>query len=438
MHDQSNAVWANKILDKILPHLPQQAYVVGGCVRDLILGTDPSDFDLVTFGPPMDLALQIGAIVGGKPFFIDFERQVARVALNHGKLTIDVSPPRGADIESDLAQRDITINAMAINPADGTLIDPHGGRQHLKEGRIRLIAEKNLADDPLRGLRCLRFSVQLRFSIDSGTMELIRKNAPALERVSSERIKQEFLKALGCPGGSMFFSLLADACYIPVLFGVSIDKDRLRDALEFASEMDRLFHDGETCLPGTKDHFEHELEHGLTREAALRMAAFFAGMLGPSPLGDGPDRVSSWCKRLAFSSKARYVIAKAVSGLRIVLSLAENPVLSGSEVHRLFSSHAECIPEMLLLAIVAHRRESREQEDSFRVRIRALWEYFVTVFTVHSQHPLLTGDDIMEAFCMPRGPKIGVLLRQVEEARADGLISNTQQALEYLLKDISK
>ncbi|MGO9147971.1 MAG: CCA tRNA nucleotidyltransferase [Desulfomonilia bacterium] len=438
MHDQSNAVWANKILDKVLPHLPQQTYLVGGCVRDLILGTDPSDFDLVTFGPPMDLALEIGAIVGGKAFFIDSERQVARVALNHGKLTIDVSPPRGADIESDLAQRDITINAMAINPADGTLVDLHGGRQDLKERRIRLIAEKNLTDDPLRGLRCLRFSVQLRFFIDSGTMELIRKNSLALERVSPERIKQEFLKALGCPEGSMFFSLLADARYIPVLFGVSVDKDRLSATLEFASEMDRLFHDVRTCLPGTEDHFEHELEHGLTREAALRLAAFFAGMPGSMLPGDEPDRVYSWCKRLAFSSKACHVIAKAISGLRIVLSQAEKPVLTGSEVHRLFSSHEECIPEMLLLAIVAHSRESREQEDSFTVRVRALWEYFVTVFTVHSQRPLLTGDDIMEAFCMPCGPKIGLLLRQVEEARADGLISNTQQALEYLRKNISE
>ena len=236
----------------------------------------------------------------------------------------------------------------------------------------------------------------------------------------------------------MFFSLLADACYIPVLFGVSIDKDRLRDALEFASEMDRLFHDGETCLPGTKDHFEHELEHGFTRDAALRIAAFLAGMSGPSPLGDEREPVYSWCKRLAFSSKTCNIIAKAVSGLRIVLSQAENPVLTGSEMHRLFSSHAECIPEMLLLAIVVNRRESREREESFTVRVRALWEYFVTVFTVHSQRPLLTGDDIMEAFCMPRGPKIGVLLRQVEEARADGLISNTQQALEYLRKNISE
>jgi hypothetical protein len=438
MHDQSNAVWANKILDKVLPHLPPQTYLVGGCVRDLILGADPSDFDLVTFGPPMDLALQIGAIVGGKAFFIDSERQVARVALEHGKLTIDVSPPRGGDIESDLAQRDITINAMAVNPTDGTLIDLHGGVQDLKEGRIRLIGEKNLTDDPLRGLRCLRFSVQLRFSIDSGTMELIRKNAPAIERVSAERIKQEFLKALGCPGGAMFFSLLANARYIPVLFGVSIDKDRLRAALEFASEMEGLFHDGETWLPGTKDHFEHELEHGLTREAALRLAAFFAGMPGSMLLGDGGERVYSWCKRLVFSSKACNIIAKAVSGLRIVLSQAEKPVLTGSEVHRLLSSHEECIPEMLLLAIVAHRRESHERDDSFTVRIRALWEYFVTVFTVHSQRPLLTGDDIMEALCMPRGPKIGVLLRQVEEARADGLISNMQQAIEYLRKNISE
>ena len=215
MHDLFNAARKNKILKDILPHLPGQTYLVGGCVRDLMLGAVPSDFDLVTFGASMDLARQLGAILGGKAFFMDQERQVARVALNHGDLTIDVSPPKGNDIAADLAERDITINAMALNPFDGTLIDPLGGQKDLQERRIRLIAEKNLKDDPLRGLRCLRFSVQLGFSLDSLTMEVIKKNAETLQMIAPERIKYEFLKALKCPASATFFSLLIDAGYVP-------------------------------------------------------------------------------------------------------------------------------------------------------------------------------------------------------------------------------
>ena len=215
MHDLFNAATRNIILKGILPHLPGQTYLVGGCVRDLMLGAEPSDFDLVTFGTSMDLARQLGAIFGGKAFFMDQERQMARVALNHGDLTIDVSPPKGNDIAADLAERDITINAMALDPFGGTLIDPLGGQKDLQEKRIRLIAEKNLKDDPLRGLRCLRFSVQLGFSLDSLTMEVIKKNAETLDRIAPERIKYEFLKALMCPDSATFFSLLVDAGYAP-------------------------------------------------------------------------------------------------------------------------------------------------------------------------------------------------------------------------------
>ncbi|HVN71064.1 MAG TPA: hypothetical protein VMU10_03495, partial [Desulfomonilia bacterium] len=209
MHDLYNAVWTNKTLNKFLPRLPRQAYLVGGCVRDLILGIDPSDYDIVFFGEPMILARQISDILGGKPFFIDENRQVARVAVDHGNLTIDVSPPRGENIEADLAERDITINAMACDPTDGALIDPTGGLEDLSERRIRLIAEKNLKDDPLRGLRCLRFSVQIGGSVDPGTMDLIRIHADSLHEAASERIKNEFFKALGHPVSSLFFKLLA-------------------------------------------------------------------------------------------------------------------------------------------------------------------------------------------------------------------------------------
>jgi tRNA nucleotidyltransferase/poly(A) polymerase len=171
MHGLLNAVSKNPTLKGILPHLPERTYLVGGCVRDLILGNDPSDFDLVTFGESMALARKLAQHLGGTAFFMDQERQVARVALKQGELTIDVSPPRGLDIVSDLSERDITINAMALNPVDGTLIDPLGGQMDLQERLIRLIAEKNLRDDPLRGLRCLRFSLQLGFSLDAATIK---------------------------------------------------------------------------------------------------------------------------------------------------------------------------------------------------------------------------------------------------------------------------
>ncbi len=342
MHDLFNAVSKNKLLKGILPHLPRQTYLVGGCVRDLMLGAVPSDFDLVTFGTSMDLARQLGAILGGKAFFMDQERQVARVALKHGDLTIDVSPPKGNDIEADLLERDITINAMALDPFSGTLIDPLGGQQDLQEKRIRLIAEKNLQDDPLRGLRCLRFSVQLGFSLDRLTMEVIRKNAETLGVIAPERIKYEFLKVLMCPASATFFSLLVDAGYTHVLFKDMVDEDRLRLSLELLSGVELLLSDAPSYLPGIKDPFADELEHGFTRSGALRLAGFFAGMAGLSKDHYNHSLVNSWCTRLALSSLASRNIAKTISGMSGCLTLTTNP----------FSAAAACTGYCLNISTV--------------------------------------------------------------------------------------
>jgi tRNA nucleotidyltransferase/poly(A) polymerase len=443
MHDPFNAAKKNIILKGILPHLPGQTYLVGGCVRDLMLGAVPSDFDLVTFGASMDLARQLGAIWGGKAFFMDQERQVARVALNHGDLTIDVSPPRGQDIEADLAERDITINAMALDPLSGTLIDPLGGQKDLQERRIRLIGEKNLKDDPLRGLRCLRFSVQLGFSLDSLTMEVIKKNAEKLQVIAPERIKYEFLKVLKCPASVTFFSLLIDAGYAPVLFKAPVDEDRLGLSLEILSGIERLLLSVHSYLPGVKDHFADELEHGLTRSGALRLAGFFACMAGSSQLNYNEDLVHSWSMRLALSSFAVRIIAKTISGLLKVLGLNEKPLLSNSGMHRLLSENRQCLPEMLLLALAfdalaAQKDADRTRNVSIQTPVTSLWGYFQGTYKVHAANPLLTGHDIMENLSVGPGPKVGELLRLVEEARADGIISSRGQAMEYLRSIITE
>jgi len=435
MHDLFNAARKNKTLKDILPHLQGRTYLVGGCVRDLMLGYVPSDFDLVTFGASMDLARQLGAILGGKAFFMDQERQVARVALNHGDLTIDVSPPRGNDIAADLAERDITVNAMALNPFDGTLIDPLGGQKDLKERRIRLIAEKNLKDDPLRGLRCLRFCVQLGFSLDSITREVIKNNTDTLQRIAPERIKYEFLKALKCPSSATFFSLLMDAGYIPVLFESPVDEARLRLSLELVSGVEGLLLDVSSYLPGIKDPFAEELEHGLTRSGALRLAGFFAGMAGSPPSNFDHDLVYSWCRKLALSSLAGLIIAKTISGMAGVHGLDEKPFLKGSDMHRLLSAYQQCIPEMLLLALAsnaAQKISDGSRDVSTEKHVASLWEYFLETYQFHAAVPLLTGHDIMENLSLDPGPKVGELLRLAEEARADGIISSSKQALEYL------
>jgi len=434
MLDLLNAVSTNPVLERILPLLPGRTYLVGGCVRDLILGTASSDFDLVTSEPSLDLAQRIAEHLGGTAFLLDRRRQVARVALNKGELTVDVSPPKGKDIAADLAERDITINAMAIQPFDGTLIDPLGGVKDLQGKRIRLIAERNLKDDPLRGLRCLRFSVQLGFSLDMPTMETIRRNARGLERIAPERIKTEFLKALKCPASAPFIKLVIDAGLAPVLFPGVRDEDLPHHGFKYCSRVEHLLLDAPADLPGIRGFCADELEHGLSRAGALRLAAFFAGMAGALRHEYHDGLVSSWCRRLALSSPAARVIERSILGMLRVGHLKGKTALRGSDRHRVLSAYRGCIPEMLLLVFASDHRVPRELAGgaSDRALAASLWGYYLTTFQDHAAHPLVTGDEIMNILSMDPGPGVGKLLLRVEEARADGTITSREHALEYL------
>ncbi len=173
-----------------------KAYVVGGAVRDLLLGKEPEDWDVATDASPEDL----------KAIF----DHVVPTGIKHGTVTVitgnkavEVTRFRGgedsrSDIRGDLRYRDFTINAIAYDPFDKKIIDPWDGIKDLRMGIIRAVEEpvKRFKEDPLRVLRALRLSASLGFSIDEKTYRAIPGFAPSLKMVSVERIREEFLKIL--------------------------------------------------------------------------------------------------------------------------------------------------------------------------------------------------------------------------------------------------
>ncbi|HPI92040.1 MAG TPA: hypothetical protein PLT09_04740 [Deltaproteobacteria bacterium] len=435
MHDLSNAVLANRILERIQPLLPERAYLVGGCIRDLLLGTEPLDFDLVTFSPTMELAVTLAGSLGGKPFLLDRERNVARVAVNRGEYTIDISPPRGADIKADLRERDITINAMACRPAEGILIDPLGGMADLKAKRIRLIGERNLLDDPLRGLRCIRFAVQLGYALDEHTRMLVRKHAEDLTGTAPERIKYEFLRALSGPGCASFFNLLAEEGYDRVLFG-DVDGEQSKPCrMEVLRSAEQLLHDAGRVLPGIGGHFAQELEHGLKRDAAFRLAAFIQATVISLPEDQG--LFHKLPTRLGLSTRARRTISGSLKGAFRLKGLAGQSRPARSDLYRVLVEHEGYIPEMLLLSLASAWTEKKNTADSIERVCRELWEFFIGQYRTQKACPLLTGHELMAALGITAGAKIGEMLREVEEARADGLISSPEEALRYLRNRVS-
>ena len=153
----------------------QPAYLVGGAVRDRILGRDYHDLDFVMEGETQGLARRVADALGGAFYVLDYERDTSRVVLNRpgeSRLLLDFASLRGADLVTDLRARDFSINAMAMQlGSEESLIDPCGGLEDLRQKRVRACGPTSLSDDPVRILRGIRLAVGLGYRIEPETLE---------------------------------------------------------------------------------------------------------------------------------------------------------------------------------------------------------------------------------------------------------------------------
>lgn len=186
-----------------------EAYVVGGCVRDSLLGREPQDWDITTSATPeqvkalfprtVDTGLQHGTVTvleGGEGFEVTTYRIDGKYEDNRHPSAVTFTP----NLEEDLLRRDFTINAMAYNDEAG-LVDFYGGREDMRIGVIRCVGkpEERFEEDALRILRAIRFAAQLGYHIDAYTVTAIRKLASNLNNISAERIQAELVKIMLSP-----------------------------------------------------------------------------------------------------------------------------------------------------------------------------------------------------------------------------------------------
>ena len=215
----------------------EDAWVVGGAVRDELLGRPVVDLD-IALADPRAAAHAYARRSGGAPFPLSDRHGAWRVALDGGR-TVDFTPLRSA-IEDDLATRDFTVNAIAVPLAGGEAIDPFGGRRDLDELVLRRVSDGAFQDDPLRLLRAVRFVDQFGFTLEEGTAALIRASAHLADRPSGERIVAE-LEQLSARG----FRLLDELGLLAPLGGSVAelrdgDSDAIRLARVFGRNLERF------------------------------------------------------------------------------------------------------------------------------------------------------------------------------------------------------
>jgi tRNA nucleotidyltransferase/poly(A) polymerase len=396
-----------------------EAYFVGGCVRDLLLGDPVRDLDLVVRDHPFEAGKRLARKLDGHVFWLREEEseQAVRVILpGRGNLHVDFTPLRGS-IEEDLLARDLTINAMAVPAAgglapDAVVLDPAGGRNDIAGRQIRFVSEAAPVRDPLRTLRALRFRWKLGFELAPETRARVRECAGGLAQVSGERIRDELFQLLGLAAAPEAFAECLElglgpwalAAEAPAVLA-SRSPERMAAVLALLAQ----------APPDLTRLLQEEPTEPRTRRELLLWAAAL------EPLGPAMD-VRQAARRLALSRAEREIAARALAAVGPVCDLIDRWPVTGRVRMRTLRRAEPAAAEAVLLAAAAQEWQPAHAELLGQALQRHFWP----------EPPLLTGLEVMQAAGLEPGPHVGQLLEEVEELRADGLLRTPQDAVRWL------
>lgn len=188
------ASWREELISRFpaLAKLGPDSYVVGGAIRDLHLGREPLDVDVACLDP-----LAAAKSVSSSVIRLGDEEHLSAYRVVLPSHVYDFAELLDHRIDSDLARRDFTVNAMAVDLATGALLDPHGGRRDLEAKLVRMVDASNFDDDPLRALKAVRMAVKYDFDVDPATLAAIRERAPRILDVARERVTYELSVIFG-------------------------------------------------------------------------------------------------------------------------------------------------------------------------------------------------------------------------------------------------
>ncbi|MCX6787036.1 MAG: HD domain-containing protein [Candidatus Kaiserbacteria bacterium] len=423
-----------------------ETYLVGGCVRDLIIDREPKDWDITTNATPD----QIQAIFPDSFYENDYGTVGVKTESTDERLAIvEVTPYRieseysdkrrpdkvefGTSLLEDLARRDFTINAVALDDSIGHVIDPYDGQKDIKDRIVRAVgnASERFNEDALRMLRAVRFVAELGFGIDGDTATAISENSKHLSHVSCERIRDEFVRILN---SSQPMNALVLAQRLGILEFVSPELAR-----SFSIEQNQAH---------SYDVFEHlmrTVQHAADKNFNLevRLASLFHDVSKPEARRHS-DEKNDWSfhghevvgsrvtrKILENLRFPRETVEKVVKLVRWHMFFSDPEQITLSAVRRMIKNVGEGnIWDLLNLRMCDRIGTGRPKEQPFRFRkYKAMVEQAlrdpISVSMLKTD-----GNHIMEKFHAKPGPRIGFVLNALLEEVLDNSDLNTEEYLD--------
>ena len=457
----------------------ENIWIVGGYIRDLLLNKISEDMDFVTDGNTQKIAQMFAKETKGKFIVLDDFNKIYRVIIK-GK-TYDFSKMQGKNIIDDLSRRDFAINAMAIqiqytgylplnrrrasriqNTADKNIIDPFKGQGDIKNKVIRCIEEKNFVDDPLRVLRAYRFAGQLKFNIEPKTDRFIRKYSKQLKKISAERIYYELnlimeLNDTHSTILSMYKSGILDKilpeliktkhtarCYYPKmgLLGHCFDSLMVFEKF-YKNNFKSIFpkFNNKIML-----HLNDNISKTVKRKTILKYAVLLHDIGKPGSAKRIDDRlrffghedigskiIENIGKRLRFSNDEINYLKKLIQNHMRLGNLTSAKEVTDQATWRFFKDLGDDGIDQIILSICdAYTYPPSKTRTLHKLVGNKLLSKYIFRKNKVLPEKLLDGFEIMKILKIEQGPKVGSILKKLEEAQVTKKVKTKDEAVRFI------
>jgi len=422
----------------VLRDAGHQAYLVGGCVRDLVLGREPADYDVATdalpervqqlFPDSIAVGAQFGVIIVAEGSVqVEVATFRSDVGYSDGRHPDRVTYARSP--EEDVRRRDFTINGLLLDPRTGEVLDFVGGRDDLRAGLLRAIGEPGLRfrEDKLRMVRAVRFAARLDYAIEQATLAALRRLAPQVTQVSAERLRDELTKLLTEGAARRGFELLDETGLLIIVLPEAAKMKGVEQPPQFHPEGDVWIHTRlmlEKLAAGSSPTLAWGvLLHDVGKPPTFTPAASTGDRIRfDEHVEVGTRMAEEICRRLRFSNDDTEQVAALVANhlrFKDVFEMRPSTLKRFVRLPR-FEEHLElhrldCLASHGMLDAYQFVCQFLEQTPPAQVRPARL----------------VSGDDLKQMGFAP-GPQFREILRAVEDAQLDGRLASRAEALAFI------